>query len=152
MPFEVSIVPTTAQPAAVVRARLPWNKLGGNLIPLLDQVYVAVRAGKVIQTGQNIFIYRDPSKDTVTVEIGVEVSKPFEPVGEVVYTETPTGSAAVAEHIGPYAGLGGAHKAVIAWCDQHGYQRTGVYWELYGDWEEDPARLSTKVYYALAST
>lgn len=149
MPYDVSVVSTTAQPVAVVRRRVAWTALGAKLIPLLDQVYVAVRAGKVIQTGQNIFIYRDPTRDSVTVEIGVEVSEPFEPVGEVVYAQTPAGSAAVAEHLGPYAGLGKAHAAVIAWCDQHGYRRTGVYWELYGDWEEDEAKLSTKVYYAL---
>jgi len=151
MNYEVTVQIVAAQPAAVVRARLAWNKLGGNLIPLLDKVYVAVRAGSVVQTGQNIFIYREPTRESVAVEIGVEVSQAFAPAGEVVYTETPAGGAAVAEHIGPYGGLGKAHEAVIAWCDQHGYQRTGVFWELYGDWEEDPAKLSTKVYYELRS-
>jgi effector-binding domain-containing protein len=151
MNYEIAVQTVAAQPAAVVRARLAWNKLGGNLIPLLDKVYVAVRTGSVVQTGQNIFIYREPTRESVAVEIGVEVSQTFEPVGEVVYTETPAGGVAMAEHIGPYAGLGKAHEAVIAWCDQHGYQRTGVFWELYGDWEEDPAKLSTKVYYELRS-
>ena len=152
MNYEITLQTVAARPVAVIRARLAWNKLGGNLIPLLDRVYVAVHAGSVLQTGQNIFSYRDPTRDFVMVEIGVEVSQAFEPVGEIIYTEIPAGLVAVADHIGPYSGLGKAHEAIIAWCDQHGYQRTGAFWELYGDWEEDPARLSTQVYYALRST
>jgi hypothetical protein len=54
-------------------------------------VYVAVRAGQIVQTGQNIFIYRDASRDGANVEVGVEVGERFEPVGEIVYAETARG-------------------------------------------------------------
>ena len=74
---EVRLVP--ARRATVVHDRLRWSELGKKLIPLLDRVYVAVRAGKVAQTGQNIFIYRDGTKDGVSVEVGVEVATCFSP-------------------------------------------------------------------------
>jgi effector-binding domain-containing protein len=134
---------------AVVRARLLWSELGTKLIPLLDRVYVAVRAGDVVQTGQNVFIYSDRSKDGVTVEAGVEVAAPFGPVGDVEYAETPAGEAAFARHVGPYSELGPTHEAIIEWCAAHGRQRTGVYWEVYGDWVEDASKLETDVFYAL---
>jgi len=59
---------------AVVQRRLKWSELGSNLLPLLDRAYVQVRAGRVAQSGHNVFVYRDATKDSVTVEVGVEVS------------------------------------------------------------------------------
>jgi effector-binding domain-containing protein len=135
--------------AAVVRDRLRWSELGANLLPLLDRVYAAVKAGRVVQTGQNIFIYRDPTKDGVSVEIGVEVAGPFPATDGVAYSATPEGEVAVTTHRGAYAQLGAAHDAVIAWCAANGRERTGVSWEVYGDWREDPADLETEVCYAL---
>ena len=52
-------------------------------------------------------------------------------------------------HVGPYSGLGAAHDAVIRWCQDHRRTRAGVWWEVYGDWHEDPAELETEIHYAL---
>jgi effector-binding domain-containing protein len=134
---------------AVVRARLRWPELRTHLIPLLDKVYVAVRAGEIVQTGHNVFVYSDPSKDEVTVEVGVEVGAPFSPVDDIEYAETPGGRAAYAKHVGPYAELGRTHDAIVQWCTEHAWQRAGVWWEVYGDWTEDPAKLETDVFHAL---
>lgn len=38
---------------AAVRERRRWTELGAALLPLLDLVYVAVRAGAVVKTGGN---------------------------------------------------------------------------------------------------
>ena len=135
--------------AAVVREWLRWTDLGRKLIPLLDRVYAAVRAGKIVQTGQNIFIYRDASRDGANVEVGVEVGERFGPVGEIAYAETPACEVAMATHTGPYSGLGETHRAVMLWCQEHGRALTGTSWEVYGDWSEDPAQLETEVCYAL---
>jgi effector-binding domain-containing protein len=146
---EVAIQSVPSRRAAVVRQWLKWTELGGNLIPLLDRVYVAVRAGQIIQTGQNIFIYRDGSRDGATVEVGVEVAEQFQPVGEIIYSETPAGDVAAATHTGPYSGLAETHQAVHRWCRDHGHALAGTSWEVYGDWREDPAQLETEVCYAL---
>ena len=149
MRYEVAVQTIPSRQVAAVRDRRKWAELGAKLLPLLDRVYVAVRAGKVIQSGQNIFIFRDGSKDGVTVEIGVEVSSPFEPIDGVLSVATPAGEAASTVHKGPYTGLGAAHEAVIRWCEQHRRARANVCWEVYGDWHEDPAQLQTEVFYSL---
>jgi effector-binding domain-containing protein len=138
-----------ARRLAVVRARLRWPELKTRLIPLLDQVYAAVRAGDVVQTGRNVFVYSDPSKEEVTVEVGVEVAAPFDSVGDIDYAETPAGEAAFTRHVGPYAELGRTHDAIVQWCMAHGRRRSGVWWEVYGDWTDDPAKLETDVVHAL---
>ena len=149
MRYEVAVQTIPSRQVAAVRDRRKWAELGAKLLPLLDRVYAAVRAGKVIQSGQNIFIFRDGSKDSVTVEVGVEVSAPFEPIDGVLSVVTPAGEAASTVHKGPYSGLGAAHEAVIRWCEQHRRARANVWWEVYGDWHEDPAQLETEVFYSL---
>lgn len=157
MNYDVEARPVLARRLAVVRDRVRWAELGKRLIPLLDRVYVAVRAGKVIQSGQNIFVYREASRDSVAVEVGVEVSGSFEPSDGVVCSETPRGAATVTTHKGPYSELGKAHEAVIRWCREQGHKRAGVWWEgdaagrgqaeVEVDWHDDPAKLETEVYY-----
>ena len=137
------------RPVAVVREYLRWSELGRRLIPLLDRVYVAVRAGKVVQTGQNVFIYRDATREGANVEVGVEVGGRFAPTGDVAYAETPSGEVATVTHTGPYSNLKEAHDAVMGWCRAHGRAQTGTSWEVYGDWRENPAELETEVCYAV---
>jgi effector-binding domain-containing protein len=149
MEYEVMVQVVPSRYAAVVRDRRKWADLGAKLMPLLDRVYVEVRAGRVAQAGHNIFIYRDATKDEVTVEIGVEVSAPFEPTGGVVFTATPAGEVASTRHPGPYSGLGGAYEAVIRWCQEHGRRRGNVYWEVYGDPDEDTGEVETEVVWSL---
>lgn len=133
----------------MVRRRLEWSELGGNLIPLLDRVYARVRAGKIIQSGQNVFVYKEGTNDHVTVEVGVEVAAPFEDVEDVVYSSTPSGEVASTLHIGPYSDLGSAYDALRRWCQEHHRAQMNVFWEVYGDWEEDPTKLQTEVFYLL---
>lgn len=94
-------------------------------------------------------LYRDLAEPgRVGVEVGVEVGAEFSPSGRVRLSALP---AAVTIHRGPYEGLGAAHQAVARWCADQGRALTGERWEVYGDWEEDPARLETTVFYGLAS-
>jgi effector-binding domain-containing protein len=53
-------------------------------------------------------------------------------------------------HRGPYDGLAAAHRAVLNHCANEGLALSGTRWEIYGDWEEDPARLETQVYWQRA--
>ena len=133
-----------------LQRRFGWiSVLAGAVIVAMTYFPLVFVVSNSLKSGQNIFIYRDSSKDGVAVEVGVEVSDRFEPVDDVVYSETPQGDAAVTTHTGSYSGLGAAHEAIIRWCKEHGVARTGVWWELYGDWQEDPARLETEVYYSV---
>jgi effector-binding domain-containing protein len=149
MQYEIKIHSVPARQLAVVRQRRKWSELGEHLIPLLDRVYAQVRAGNVIQSGQNVFMYKAGTQDGVTVEVGVEVSNQFEDKDDVMYSSTPSGEVASTLHTGPYSDLGGAHNAVIQWCKEHQRPWANVWWEVYGDWEEDPTQLQTEVFYLL---
>ncbi len=152
MSYEIVVQTVSMRHLAVVRRRLGWSELGGKLIPLLDRVYAKVRAGQVIQSGQNVFVYKDGSQDGVTVEIGVEVSGRFEAVEDVVYSSTPAGEAASTLHVGAYSDLGDAYAALNQWCKEQHRPWANVAWEVYGDWQEDPTKLETQVFYLLAES
>lgn len=151
MQYEIEIHSVPTRHLAVVRSRRKRSELGGNLIPLLDRAYIQVHAGKIIQSGQNVFVYKDNTKERVTVEVGVEVAGPFEDVEDVVYSSTPSGEVASTLHVGPYSDLGSAYDALTQWCQEHHRAQMNVYWEVYGDWEEDPAKLQTEVFCLLQS-
>ena len=146
---EVLVQNVSSRHVAVVRDRRRWADLGPKLLPMLDRVYAAVRTGRLVKAGHNIFIFRDGSREGVTVEAGVEVASAFEPVDGIASVVTPGGEVAMTVHRGPYSGLGAAHAAVIRWCNDQGRTRANVWWEICGDWHQDEARLETEVFYSL---
>lgn len=83
------------------------------------------------------------------VDFGVEVSRAFEPSGDVVLTGTPAGEVATAVHVGGYDQLHRTHDAIHAWCAREGRGFAGTSWEIYGDWSDDPSKVETTVCYLL---
>lgn len=115
----------------------------------LDQVYAAATRHAIALDGQNVFVYRAGSTPLADVEFGVGVTEPFAPVGRVVYSQVPGGEVATTTHWGDYAALGAAHDAVVTWCRGNGHSLAGVSWEVYGHWNDDPAKRRTDVFHLL---
>jgi effector-binding domain-containing protein len=145
--YSVSVTTVVEQPTAIVAMATTWSQFPTLWPTLLDEVYTFVRGGGATQNGHNVMLYRD---DVPNVEVGVEVAEAFEPTGRVVPSVLPAGQVATAVHRGPFDGLDEAHVAIKAWCLSHRHALTGVRWEIYGDWREDPAELETTVRYLLA--
>jgi hypothetical protein len=78
----------------VVRVTTVLSKRPSQFMHALDKVYDAVNAGHVRQSGQNVMIYRPRDNRLVDIECGFETEARFQPIGEVVYSETPSGLAA----------------------------------------------------------
>ena len=145
----MSIVATTATPTAVIREETTWERFPTLWGELLDEVWTYVR-GAEVQAGRNVMLYLD---DVPTVEVGVELEGPFaDPSGRVVASALPEGRAAttVARGAPSPEGIAAAHGAVVNWCDANGHGRTGVRWEVYDHWRDDPDSFETAVYWQLA--
>jgi effector-binding domain-containing protein len=121
----------TVEPSrtAVVAGPMDLSKLMASF----DSVYAFIRGGNtdVQQVGQNIALY---AKDWM--EVGVEVDRAFEPVGEVSASELPGGRIAHATHTTGYGDLHVTYDAIRSWCEEHGHAMAGVQWEIYGDPDE----------------
>jgi len=152
MAYRVSVKRGQARPIAAARARMAPPDIPGHFRQSLDKVwkflgyYPHLRAA-----GHNVFLYRHDMDETgaMTIDFGVEVSQVFATGGEVFCTNTPAGEAATTVHRGPYAGLRAGHEAVRAWMAANGRESAGWSWEVYGDWNDDPAKLETGIFYLL---
>jgi effector-binding domain-containing protein len=144
--YEVVLTTVAAGRMAAVRERVTPADIGSRYGPALDQVWQFVRAAG-FTTGHNVFLYDDGKPGII--EFGVQVDTDFADGDVVVCSETPAGTIATTTHVGPYDELGAAHTAVRAWSRDEGHAIAGPFWEIYGDWDDDPTKLETEVCYLL---
>jgi effector-binding domain-containing protein len=153
MSVEVSIQIVPARMLAAVRRTVRIPEIGGVWKPALDQVWAFLRQHPGLRTdGHNVFLYHHPANRQAPMDIdfGVEVTRSFEPAGEVYFTETPPGRVATAVHFGPYQKLGETHDAIHAWAAANKMTFAGKSWEVYGDPTPDPAKTETRIEYFLS--
>ena len=137
--------PRSLAAASAVTTR---QRLSADLIALLDQVWPLLRE-QGARTGHNVVIYHPGGKGELVIDAGVEVPDGFTARDAVRRVDTPAGEVAATTHFGDYADLGGAYAALEQWCAASGRAPAGTRWEVYGDWEEDPAKRQTDVYFLL---
>jgi SAM-dependent methyltransferase len=132
---------------AAVRKRVAWRDLASEIVAQLDIVWGWLNTVRDrVTTRHNVVVYREPSETEVEIECGVEVTAPFDGAPSPIRCgRLPWGRAAHTVHVGPYHKIGAAHDAVTAACRAQGHS-DGIHWEVYGDWNEDPALLETDVY------
>lgn len=143
--YDVTSERVQPRPLAAISAQTSRERLGAEIISLLDRVWPVLRA-QGARTGQNVVVYHGAGDGVPTVTAGVEVPDGFEPSGDVQPAATPDGEAAVTAHFGDYSRLAAAHAALERWCAANDRSPAGVNWEVYGDWDADPAKCRTDVY------
>jgi effector-binding domain-containing protein len=150
MTVEVTVRTVEPMPTAVVAAGTTWAEFPKMWGPMLDQVWSFLRGGApegLYKHGHNVMLYKD---DVPNVEVGVQVSGPFNPVGHVVASTLPGGLAATANHTGPVTKIGDTHRAVREWSEANGYRLAGPHWEIYGDPKPSSGDFDVQVFWALA--
>jgi effector-binding domain-containing protein len=151
MPVEVTVRAVEPTPTAVVVAAATWAEFPAMWKPMLDEVWGFLRGGApegLYQQGHNIMLYKD---DVPNVEVGVQVSGSFDPVGRVVASALPGGLAATAAHTGPIAEIGDTHRAVCEWSKANGYRLAGPRWEIYGDPDPATGAFEVDVFWSLVA-
>jgi effector-binding domain-containing protein len=146
MEYDVVATEVEALPTAVVRATMSWRQVPSVWPALLNEVWACLRAGGVDRGCPNVMLYLD---DTPSVEVGVWLKVPSELTGRVVHSRLPAGRVATTLHRGPFQNVGAAHRAVLDWCAANGERPTNVRWEIYGPHRDDPAELTTEVFWQL---
>ncbi len=145
----ISRVETAPRPLAVVRVTAVLSQWLSQCLAELDKVYAAVKAGYVPQNGQNVMVYRMRQNGLADIECGIETGADFAGAPEIHASRTPPGAALTAAHVGPYNGLHASYRSLTAWARENGYRLKPVCWEAYGDWDPDPAKLRTEIFYLL---
>ena len=99
-----------------------------------------------VVTGHNVVVYRPPG---LSIEAGVEVFGDIVETDNVRRSSTPAGRVATTASWGDYSKIGAAYEALERWCADNGGRPAQTNWEVYGDWEEDPARRRVDVFFLL---
>ena len=145
MDYEIRIEQAVPRPLAVARGATSRAELGGSILKLLDSVWPVLRQQSV-KTGQNVVVYLGGLDH---IEAGVEVFGDFLEAGAVRHSETPAGAVVTTAHWGEYSEMAGAYAALERWCTANGRKRSGLSWEIYGDWADDPRQRRTDIYLLL---
>jgi hypothetical protein len=141
-----------SRPLAVVRRRAATQELSKVVPDACGLVWNVLRSQQVSGAGRHVAVYLDCQ---INLEVGVELEGPFAGHDEVVPSTTPAGLVAATTHFGPYGRLHEAHEAIRRWCQNIGYTLAGPNWEVYGHWQDewnsDPSRITTDVFYLLVA-
>jgi effector-binding domain-containing protein len=146
MSCEIHLQHVEPRPIASVRRRATHEQLSKVVPEACGEVWRFLHATHAPHLGLNLAIYWDGEID---LECGVLVPRPFADPDTVTCSQTPGGLVASATHIGPYDRLGETHRAICDWCATEHHRMAGPSWEIYGHWDEDPAKLLTEVFYLL---
>jgi effector-binding domain-containing protein len=146
MEYQVRLERVEPQLTAVIRGRAKQSDLPTVVPAWCGEVWNFARAANLPKPGRHVALYLNGQID---LEVGAEVTQPFTGDGRVVCSQLPAGLVATAAHVGPYHLLGGAHSAVVKWCKDNGHTLAGPSWEVYGHWDDDPAKLRTDVFVLL---
>src|SRR6476661_5397190 len=134
MAYEIVVEEVAARPIAAVQRTVPVGGVAAAWRPALDQVWAFLRSHDGLRTdGHNIFVYHHPVLPGAPMEVdfGVEVAHAFEPEGDIVLTQTPSGRVASTVHSGPPEQLANANTAIEEWCQANRRSLAGVSWEIY---------------------
>jgi effector-binding domain-containing protein len=150
MNYQVELTHVREQLIAAARQRTTFKNVSQEIRQLLDAPWSFIRAHRDLRAGgHNVAIYWNPIGPG-SIEVGVQIVKPFDDTETVVLSATPGGRAATTPHFGEYSKLGPAHDAVRNWCRENNHQLAGPFWEVYGDWHDDLEKVRTDVFYLLA--
>jgi len=141
----VTVEVVEEKPLAVVKFRATPENLTQKIGEALAESAVYKAIGS-LHYGLNTIVYH-PSDDGLNVELGVQMDVPFEGTDTVKRSITPAGRVVRVVHTGPYSELGQAHEAIQSWRRENGEALEGTSWEIYGHWNDDPAKLETTVFY-----
>src|SRR5262245_50889081 len=146
MEYQPRIEQVTPVTTAVVRRRARQDELSTVVPQACGEVWAFVRSAGVPNPGRHTALYLDGA---INLEVGAEVGQPFAGDGNVVCSSLPGGTVATVAHFGPYSLLGDAYAALGRFCSDQGLTRAGPSWEIYGHWDDDPAKLRTDIYFLL---
>jgi effector-binding domain-containing protein len=149
MAEEPSVIDAETRRILAIRRKIRWNQIGEVAMPSLDKVWAHIRGEGITDFGHNLFIYRGMSPLGAEVSFGVEVPAPVGAPKGFVIDETPAGRTATLHQYGEYDKLVETNMTLRRWCDEQKLRLGNISWELYGDWDEDPAKVRTDVFYQL---
>jgi effector-binding domain-containing protein len=125
-----------------------WQDMRANIQKLFGRVYApgALAPGH----GHNFILYRDNTREGVSMTVGVLDRQPGGADPEVKPAHIPGGRVITATHWGDYGQMKSTYDVLEAEIKAKGLKRLPKSLEIYGDWSDDPKKVRTDLYIYLA--
>ena len=125
-----------------------WTDMRANIQKLFGRVYApgALAPGH----GHNFILYRDNTREGITMTVGVLDRKPGGADPEVKVAHIPGGRVITATHWGDYGQMKSTYDVMEAEIRAKGLKRLPKSLEIYGDWSDDPTKVRTDLHIYLA--
>lgn len=130
MEYDIEVAELEQQDTAVFRGHAKVEAMGDFLGLAFRQVMGALRGAPIVGPP---FARYEMTGDGFDVEAGFPVAAPIAAAGQVEPSTLPAGPAATTMHVGSYADLGAAYKAIEEWLSANGFEMIGAPWEAYLD-------------------
>ena len=137
--------------ALVIRRTTALADIAKTLGEILPAVWAYASKNGIPFAGPPFTRYTAIGRGQVSIEAGLPIAAPASGVGEIVATELPGGTAAVAIHVGPYETLETTHAAIEKYLGDNGLT-AGAPWETYitdPATTPNPAEWQTEIVYPL---
>lgn len=143
------IVDLTPQTGAGIEAFVRWADIGPSIRRTFDRLYApdALLPGH----GHNFILYRNETREGAMLTIGVLGREPGGGDPDVKAVHIPGGRAITAPHWGDYASMPSTYNRIHDAIRAKGLKRAPVSLEIYGDWDDDPAKVKTDLHIYLAT-
>jgi effector-binding domain-containing protein len=128
---EPRIVETVAQPAAVIRYKIPRERIREAMDEAFRELPEALRAQGVDPAGPPFSHHFKMDPGTFDFETGFPVSQPIEPSGRMENGELPARTVARTVYHGDFSGLGDAWGEFDEWVATQGHAPAEELWEVY---------------------
>ena len=140
------------RPTLVIRRKVVIANLATELADIFPRLFVYAQQQGIPLASPPFTRYLELGRGTAQIEAGFAVGAPAKGDGDMVASELPGGSAAVAIHVGPYDRLEDTHAVVATWLEAQKLTG-GAPWEVYvtdpGE-KPDPKDWQTEVVYPIS--
>ena len=131
MTYTCELVDLRVQPTLVVRTRTSVERLHEVLGPAWGAVMACAGKAGAQPTDPPFVAYHNADMQDLDIEIGMPFAQVLPGEGDVHAHAIPASRAVECVHVGPYAELHDAYRALEAWIAEHGHQPGRTTYEFY---------------------
>jgi effector-binding domain-containing protein len=124
-------VNSEAQPAAVIRLKIPRSEIQAVMGPAMAEVVAAAQAQGIGPAGPLFSHHFRMTPDVFDFEVGVPVTGPVKPVSRVQPGALPAARVVRTVYHGGYEGLAGGWGEFDAWLQANSHPTAANLWERY---------------------
>lgn len=141
---EIRIVDLNPQTGAGIEAFVLWADVGSSIRRTFDRLYApdAMAPGH----GHNFILYQNESREGAKLLIGVLDRVPGGRDPDVKAVHVPGGRMITAPHWGDYASMPATYGRIHDEMKSRCLRRAPMSLEIYGDWDDDPAKVKTDLH------